>query len=1431
MRSPKKELPQDIEESTPFKDNDSRELIGHNAETNESSSVQLSNHPSFKSERISYEIDAKSDVPKHTVWEEITLDEHADGLRKSSSKRQTARKTLWRGNVNNNNVVSSEEQNTEHKSEGQPEEDGTNTSAKILNFFCQKCNNGIRYSPNDLQKHFQIFHNEELPLYPCEMCSFSANDFQTFKQHRKTHRSTLVKCEICNNDYLYTLLDLTKHFTIMHCVNGHFNCSKCKFSTRDVGTFVQHIHRHNGIEYACEKCNHVSFSKIEFQRHLDSHAALFPFSCQYCNYSAMRKDFIVKHVLARHREHVHTKDELIQENCKRQMVQTSEGLKLVLKRYQMDSSNKSLWRKETLNTGIAKAGESIQSTSGFQYKPKDQSQTVKHFTTCHVNADQTMQDRSSLVTATKCNKEEGSSTRSLSLSQNVVHGPTILMVKNNKINVPANYSATFMGYKMVDGKQNIVIKLLPSNKQISSTLQPQSQSSNSLAHQSISPRNGSAGVPSQSIDNRSTQSFKPLSISCSTSVASMEKHKGSVWNIGQPSTPAPLTKKTPESSISTKPGVATSQPFSEIGNKNVSGHGIPNSSFSTEFTNIKKEHVDYSIDELQHDLYWDSDHNYQSANSLKHPLNNFSRGSNSINLKSSKEHLYKSRHDSGLSAKTLLSKDNNFKSAMFYPSTASKFGNLNCTNNNFNLSSKNDFASRDVHVSDQHNNLTAESRSMQNSKEFGNLAFMPKITSVFSLQKQQPHSTSFAINNLLHNKLQENPKIKDKICATRTLSQPSSSNTFVTIKPSTSNLASKLDTCITNGDTNSKSYIANAASFIKQECEFSGSSCDVNASRVSDLLKTHSDAIVTQQLAKEKMCGIAKNVSGAPSFQILQSPQSSSIPQANSILYPSPSRRFLLPLLPGNQSGLKMIPSQTPASSTVGVHTSNRVTAPVVMNTQPGMVLTFTNGSFGAITNVTGGGSQMMGTVTSVNQGKLPGPRLQRPAVPRPLKPDIQDNGSTVKSLSTNTLSGSAAKNLPINLNVLQYRVNSDSSIIQTGNVESGNKHQEYMQKQPCYSFLPDGKKAVLLKYVLPNSPATNTQTIVQGNSCNKKFQPKIIEDAQQTEFLKNKSRANWTTSIKVEETNAAKLFGDNKNVKSSIPNSFCFQGSLMDSKPCSLRTSSNFVTAQEPVKRRCSQIVLPPFPTDSTEKKLRCKQNNLNTWNTKSKSFKRKAPMNSSGSRTECEIKNKTFKSESTNDFQETPKKKMVHRKCKGKTRTSEVDNVTDLCRPRPSKDTVRTLRLYPFSSKQLVTCPRRNQPVVVLNHPDADVPEVVNVMRTISKFNGRVLKVSLSKRTIDALDSKFSSTTRIASNEGPAKRPRRTKPVSPVKERFVLKLTLKKTSKNNYKIVKNTSGNQFNATFHCWFCGRIFDNQDQWVGHGQRHLMEATRDWNTLF
>ncbi|KAG8453508.1 hypothetical protein GDO86_000220 [Hymenochirus boettgeri] len=58
------------------------------------------------------------------------------------------------------------------------------------------------------------------------------------------------------------------------------------------------------------------------------------------------------------------------------------------------------------------------------------------------------------------------------------------------------------------------------------------------------------------------------------------------------------------------------------------------------------------------------------------------------------------------------------------------------------------------------------------------------------------------------------------------------------------------------------------------------------------------------------------------------------------------------------------------------------------------------------------------------------------------------------------------------------------------------------------------------------------------------------------------------------------------------------------------------------------------------------------------------------------------------------------------------------------------RVLRLLPVMADQLLKIPDFNQPVVVLNHPDVDTQETLSIMKTINKFEGKIIQVILSKQ-----------------------------------------------------------------------------------------------------
>ncbi|NXI48833.1 Z518B protein, partial [Chloroceryle aenea] len=176
---------------------------------------------------------------------------------------------------------------------------------------------------------------------------------------------------------------------------------------------------------------------------------------------------------------------------------------------------------------------------------------------------------------------------------------------------------------------------------------------------------------------------------------------------------------------------------------------------------------------------------------------------------------------------------------------------------------------------------------------------------------------------------------------------------------------------------------------------------------------------------------------------------------------------------------------------------------------------------------------------------------------------------------------------------------------------------------------------------------------------------------------------------------------------------------------------------------------------------------------------------------------------------FRELPK-----RKTRTRSETSSSSDMSYLL-------TARRLRLVPLRMNQLIKCPRRNQPVVVLNHPDVDSPEIINVMKAINKYKGQVLKVVLSERTSSCLGVKRYRKRLTLQNVETGNQ---------AKKRSMLKMKLKKTHKNNYQVVETSPAETLQCLFKCWFCGRVYMDQEEWISHGQRHLIEATKGWDVL-
>ncbi|NXA48649.1 Z518A protein, partial [Nothocercus julius] len=1484
----------------------------------------------------------KIDLPKVNIPNEVLMKHEVDRFRKLfQCKQQTARKSLNLEKINGSSPSCSEGSHLQNKPEVQFEE-GLKTTAKILNFTCTKCKDNIRYSPNDLQKHFQLLHYGELPLYPCEMCNFSANDFQSFKQHRRTHRSTLVKCELCNDEHMYTLLDLTKHFTAKHCVNGHFQCEKCGFSTQDVGTFVQHIHRHNEVPYNCGKCHHMSFTKEDFQKHLLVHAGTFPFGCQYCTYSTPRKDYLLKHIIALHRDHLYAKEKLEKDKCEKRILKTSAGLKLVLKRYKTGTSKKALWRRKKIGSGsdnLEENSQILRSRNKIHLKPEEVNQFGKDVEANEEKGEIIYSEKHNftggmLSSTTAQYKPDDGTCYSLGLLKNAVHGPTVLMVKNNKISVPANYSAKFMGFKMVDGKQHIVIKLLPTNKQNSHLLGQKadaikdspasllqtadscSLSSGALSHvtEQTALKNNcvhaltSTPVPFSALHSGKTKVEKQntslfygrgISQTVAPNVAvdkssnHLQMKLGSVvppcdevtkvgirsnfsWGSYSPPSPPQVLPPTIANSLHCDP---MKMPFfpelkMQNGGLNNNNNGTSNLCYSS------------SVDSSNEGLL--SFHNYSKMDTSDNQCSIWmsTDDKNKEFLPSKILSFQNSRRGESPSSFSELVKGLKPEKIVSPLSNINKtYGHVNTKNNCISSKSQSKCViDRECFVEDQHSNgqqyldtnmnqgfENVAEKFQENAADCVNSALMPKITSVFSLQSEQAANyLSPEINQLLQDVLkvkattQQEFHSKSNNCVKLhsdklLLSHDTGNETFMRLKSSATvcgcqrpppNVAFPLCKTELNSSCSAHEGIGygrgrkiSRASFDSQ-----GASKLSRAAGVDKLLKTDADATVTQQL--EKMQSTAQSRSFSPVHQ----------EQKKTLLVQSPPSGFFVPLHLANQPGLQVVSGKSlPSTSSSDGPLIKGVPASFVLNKGPGMILTF-SGAIGTVANVPSDSSQVLGRAASREYGKI-----TIPASKADMKNDSFRSMRSSSNRRTCSIANDSSNSMPFK-GPLVITNSSESSMKGISSVKVLTEHQdavfgslesaaeqEVQQKQRVYALLPDGQQAVFLKCMTPNKPVIRKHSVFQDNAYHQNCQPKKTGAMQQKLLVKirTSSSESLADADRLVGSSVPSLHSDNtqslapalakKQANLNSSDALILPGRLMPANASV--ASSSPACCIRPVEPVCSAkpagTRLQKGSAESTQVVTVNSRNSCgshkSTWSTRNRIAKVKPRLKQTGPKSSETVvlqRNKNFKRKRKDDYSEPPRKKVVlHRKCKEKNQTRVVSESGGPYKPRASKDTVRTLKLLPFDSKQLVKCPRRNQPVVVLNHPDADVPEVVNVMKTIAKFKGHVLKVSLSKRTIEALlEPAFCNRLGRTTEDLSQKRHRTIKPISPVKERFVLKLTLKKTSKNNYQIVKTTSDNTLKAKFSCWFCGRVFDNQDNWVGHGQRHLMEATRDWNSL-
>lgn len=1308
-------------------------------------------------------------------------------------------------------------------------------SGKILSFECSVCKDNTTYSPNDLLKHFRVAHQGTLPTYPCDLCCFVTNEFPALQRHRIEHRNTLVTCELCNDGVQYSLLLLTRHYIMCHSQNGQFNCDWCEFITFDAGTFVQHIHHHNESPWKCSKCRHISLNEEDYQKHKKAHSGTFPFTCQICGYGAARSEYLKKHMAAVHKEDVERRN--VWKSIEDSNTQANSSANLnFLKR---SGETQEAQRISKLN---CLAG-SLPNQNGRLIKPEISLEETYHFVDgtvtkkdnkngskgCH-NTEQTVP-----VMLQECDSSGGSD----ATSHTSPNGLTVLMVKN-KISLPPNCTTKVMGFKMVDGKKHLVLKVIPTAKQDSSTqnhslledvgssalVAPQldknkvtiengeySNSKSSTSHCfAVSPRSGSC----IQMDQDDIMAVKVKIEEEETSVCNFDT-SSHIDNVGE--------ETNPNRSLTC---ADTLHPMAnEFDHLGIQSH--PNQTTCSERSKFHSSLVSatFNSDETSHSGLKSIDTSTECTGKVS-GLPSLSKVAQEIVL--SKQVSKKSVENCG-TADELSMTDKVADRLIDEPKRISSCNTKDHISQNTPEKGNPDIRNNKKHKNDQQNLKKLLTNPVPPSESSPTTSGNRRESAMGT--QNSPSQEVFTFHNYSKEKFSPSPATtqnsdsmckhsanKESICGSSQLSltltespEPftESGNGEELTKEKNQQCIKKVldydievDECLADEpsteDENPESVFQdfNIIKIEEESIPISPKQSETQSCSTSlgSFVEKHSDVIITQQLNKEKVgYSNASNDSRKQTkttLRILQLPEGK-----QPVLLRTTENRFAMPVQVKATPGFKLItnsanpqinvsyvkPGLERSSNPSGVNlapTSKRigVSAPKAGAAEKGTAL---------LSAVQTG----VGTTSNhylINRPGLKGPVLlsstphntptDKTAKAQPTCYLVQRSVPFVQNPSTPGLR-LASTQLPLN-----------SRPVLAMPVSSADKP----------STPQTGRQAFLLRYISPSKSGlllnnqdakTGTQFSQTNESTGNKVIFKIVTPTGSLLTSGASASSNQPLFLATRPQTQCFLVSSNKtnaNVSTRVKKLITIQNTAQKDVMESLISASQNVNVPH---CEAEKPVLAPRPIrPPSQRKRRRKQL-----------------------------------------FDELPATVHKARRLSNKVLT---ERETTLYWKPVAKEVERTLRLAPFSSLQQVRCPRRYQPVVVLNHPDADIPEVANIMRVINRYKGAVTKVSLSQKTVQALSElshlEKNSLTKAASSHSDHPRPR---PVqSSVRERFLLKLKLRKKSRKKYEVVKGLIGcRQEPVVFDCWFCGRLFNSQEDWIGHGQRHLMEATRDWNKLF
>ncbi|XP_056658408.1 zinc finger protein 518B isoform X2 [Monodelphis domestica] len=334
-----------------------------------------------------------------------------------------------------------------HESQSHGYQDSKAEDDKMCMVTCLRCRSLQKVPLQELKKDNQYSQIEDQMFFVCVKCTFGVSPPIPFMNDMPG------SIDSGNKDATISRT-ITNQFKVKNFQPGKYYCDKCRFSTKDPLQYKKHTLQHEEIKFFCSHCSYVSYTKGEFQRHLVKHTGTFPYQCEYCDYGAVRNDYIVKHTRRVHE----TSGE------KRPLRQVME--------HQPKRTNFSKQNSEVLVNEVSKSNSFLnEPTDSPLYFPShgDQDKTgpaisLPETKECSRDEAASAPDKACLPEPSKVNLFENENVEVELLSpakEPVQPGMPLTVVAPAELRVPENCLAQLIDVKVVNGTQQLVLKLIP----------------------------------------------------------------------------------------------------------------------------------------------------------------------------------------------------------------------------------------------------------------------------------------------------------------------------------------------------------------------------------------------------------------------------------------------------------------------------------------------------------------------------------------------------------------------------------------------------------------------------------------------------------------------------------------------------------------------------------------------------------------------------------------------------------------------------------------------------------------------------------------------------------------------------------------------------------------------------------------------------------